>query len=254
MTKILAIGLNVFREAIRDKILYNLLFFAILMIAGAGLLSTLTVGERTKIIIDLGLAGINIFGVLIAIFLGISLVSKEIDKRTIYTILSKPIRRSQFLLGKYVGLLITLMVNTVIMSAVFAAALWYMRAPVPGEAFETIGMIYLELMVVTAVGLFFSTFTTATLSAIFTIAVYVIGHTSGDLLGVAKKASAGSRWLLEILYYALPNLENFNFKGYASHLTPIPEHLIGFGLLYGLAYIALLLVFSIAIFQSREFK
>lgn len=252
--KVMAIGLNVFREAMRDKILYNLLFFATLMIASAGLLSTLTVGERTKIIIDLGLAGINIFGVFIAIFLGISLVSKEIDKRTIYTILSKPIRRSEFLLGKYTGLLITLLVNTVVMTGVFAATLWYMGAPIPAEVFVTIGMIYVELMVVTAVGLFFSTFTTATLAAIFTIAVYVIGHLSGDLIGLATKASVGNAWLLKALYYGLPNLENFNFKGYASHLTPIPSGLIGLGLLYGVVYLSILLTFSIVIFQSREFK
>ncbi len=254
MKKILAIGLNVFREAIRDKILYNLLFFSVIMIGSAGLLSTLTVGERTKIIVDVGLAGINIFGVLIAIFLGISLVSKEIDKRTIYTILSKPIRRSEFLLGKYVGLLITLLVNTTVMSAFFGATLWTMGAPVPGEIFATIGMIYVELMLVTAVGLFFSTFTTATLSAIFTIAVYVIGHLSGDLIGLAKKASAGGSWMLQFVYYALPNLENFNFKGYASHLVPIPPSLIGFGLLYGLVYTAVLLSLANAIFRSREFK
>jgi ABC-type transport system involved in multi-copper enzyme maturation permease subunit len=252
--RILAIGINVFREAIRDKILYNLLFFATLMIAAAGLLSTLTFGEQTKIIIDIGLAGINIFGVLIAIFLGISLVSKEIDKRTIYTILSKPIRRSEFLLGKYAGLLITLLVNTIVMTLVFVGTLAYMRAPIPLDIFIAIGMIYLELMVITAVALFFSTFTTATLSTIFTIAVYVIGHTSGDLVRLADKFSMGSAWFRKGIYYALPNLENFNFKGYASHLTPIPGELIGFGLLYGILYIGLLMALSVVIFGAREFK
>lgn len=252
--KIGTIGLNVFREAIRDKILYNLLFFSLIMISSAGLLSTLTVGERTKIIVDIGLAGINIFGVLIAIFLGISLVSKEIEKRTIYTILSKPIRRSEFLIGKYLGLLITLLVNLTIMSGVFYLTLWYMKIPFSGVVFLAIGMIFLELMVITGVGLLFSTVTTTTLSAIFTIAVYVIGHLSADLLGLVKKVSAGGKLLLQVLYYILPNLENFNLKGYAAHLMPIPSGLIGFGVVYGLAYVVLLLSLSIAILNFREFK
>lgn len=252
--KILAIGLNVFREAIRDKILYNLLFFSLIMISSAGLLSTLTVGERMKIIIDIGLAGMNIFGVLIAIFLGISLVSKEIDKRTIYTILSKPIHRSQFLLGKYTGLSITLLVNMIVMSMVFFATLWLMGERFSSDVFIPMGMIYLELLVIVAVSLFFSTFTTATLSAIFTIAIYVIGHLAGDLMGLAKKASVSSQWLLRMVYYIVPNLENFNYKGYASHFISIPESMILFSTLYGFMYIILLLGASVTIFQYREFK
>jgi ABC-type transport system involved in multi-copper enzyme maturation permease subunit len=224
------------------------------MISSAGLLSTLTAGERAKIIIDIGLAGMNIFGVLISIFLGISLVNKEIEKRTIYTILSKPIRRSEFLLGKYVGLSMTLLVNTIIMAVVFIVTLWYMGERFGGEVFIPIGMIYLELMVMVAVSLFFSTFTTTTLSAIFTIAVYVIGHLSGDLIRLAKKASASEQLLLKVVYYVLPNLENFNYKGYASHLIPVPESMIRFSALYGILYIILLLGSAVVIFQYREFK
>jgi ABC-type transport system involved in multi-copper enzyme maturation permease subunit len=254
MMKMLTIGLNVFREAIRDRILYNLLFFAMMMIACAALLSTLTVGERTKIIIDIGMASINFFGVLIAIFLGISLVSKEIDKRTIYTILSKPVSRPQFLLGKYLGLSITLLVNTIIMTGVFSVTLWYVGERFSANIFMPIGMIYLELMVMTAVGLFFSTFTTVTSSAIFTIAVYVIGHLSGDLREMAKRVPEVSKIILDFIYYLLPNLENFNFKGYASYMNSVPYPLLGFSMLYGIIYIFFLLGFSILIFNSREFK
>lgn len=252
--KIVAIGLNVFREAIRDKILYNLLVFSLMMIACAGLLSTLTVGERNKIIIDLGLASINLFGVLIAIFLGISLVNKEIDKRTIYTILSKPIRRSEFLLGKYLGLSITLFVNAAVMTSVLVVILGFLGEALSGRIFLPIAMIYLELLVLVAVSLFFSTFTTATLSAIFTIAVYVIGHLTGDLIGLAKKASSGEGWILQVLYYLLPNLENFNYKSYAPYNLSIPFSLVSFSVMYGAVYITLLIAFSILIFQSREFK
>src|SRR5713101_8340318 len=116
MNRILVIARNTFRETLRDKILYNLVFFALLMIGSAVLLGSLTMGEQGKIIKDIGLAGINLFGVLIAIFVGISLVSKEIEKRTIYSIIAKPIRRYEFLLGRYSGLVMTLFVNTAIMA------------------------------------------------------------------------------------------------------------------------------------------
>src|SRR5213596_1510604 len=117
MSRIIVIALNTFKENLRDKILYNLVFFGLLLIGSSILLSTLTMGEHAKIIQDIGLASINVFGVLIAIFVGIGLVSKEIDKRTIYSIIAKPISRSQFLLGKYCGLVLTLVVNVVIMTA-----------------------------------------------------------------------------------------------------------------------------------------
>jgi Cu-processing system permease protein len=252
--KIVIIALNVFREAIRDKILYNLLIFSLMMISFAGVLSTLTLGERNKIIIDVGLASINLFGVLISIFLGISLVNKEIDKRTIYTILSKPIRRSEFLLGKYLGLAITLFVNTVVMMSVLGVILGAVGEALSSRIFLPVGMIYLELLVIVAISLFFSTFTTATLSAIFTIAVYVIGHLTGDLLGLAKKVSASEEALLRVLYYLLPNLENFNYKPYAPYAGSISSSIIFFSFVYGVTYILLLMFLSILIFQSREFK
>lgn len=254
MIKTMTITLNVFREAVRDKVLYNLLFFSLIMILCAGLLSALTVGERTKIIIDVGLASINLFGVFIAIFLGVSLVSKEIERKTIYTILSKPIQRYQFLIGKYLGLALTLAVNTIVMALIFVFTLWYLGERFNSGVFMPIGMIYLELMLLTAVGLFFSTFTTTTLSAIFTIAVYVIGHLSGNLLALAEKGSVSGKYILQVVYYTFPNLENFNFKGYASHLLPIPSGLIGYGIAYGLFYIVFLLMISIVIFEYREFK
>lgn len=250
--KILAVGLNVFREAIRDKILYNIVFFALILIIFSGALSTLTVGERGKIIIDVGLASINLFGLLMAIFLGVSLVHKEIDRRTAYTILTKPIWRFEFLLGKYLGLTGTLFVNTLILSLFFAVTLWFMGGIFSLTLFLSIVMIFVELMLITAVALLFSTFTTMTLSAIFTLAVYITGHLSADTLMFSKNLSAG--WLLQVFYYTAPNLENLNFKRYASHAIPIPFPLLLWGLLYGAFYILLLLGISIAVFNRRDFK
>jgi len=255
MSKILVIALNTYKESIRDKLLYNLLIFALLLIGGSVILSTLTVGERSKIIIDLSLASVNLFGVLIAVFVGIGLVSKEIEKKTIYTIIAKPVHRWQFLAGKYLGLLITLAVNVGLMTAcVYAVQMageWTLRL----ELLQAIWLIYVELMVVTAAALLCSTFTTSTLAAIFTLALYVIGHFSSGLKEFAKKiGSDGATAIANVLYYGLPNLERFNIKGEVVHHIAVSAERVVWSTLYGFAYIAALLVLAAIIFQRRDFK
>ncbi|MEK7871317.1 MAG: ABC transporter permease [Nitrospirota bacterium] len=253
--KIFVIALNTFRETVREKVLYNLLFFALLMIGSSILLSTLTIGEQSKIIMDIGLASINIFGILIAIFVGIGLVSKEIEKKTIYTIISKPIYRYQFLLGKYLGLLITLFVNTSIMVTGFFGVLILMTYNITPDMIKAILLIFVELMVVTAVAIMFSTFTTSLLSAIFTISIYIIGHLLGDLKAFAAKlGNPVITFLLDALYYILPNLENFNIKGEVVHNIALDPSFIVMSVLYGLLYISMILFSSVIIFQRRDFK
>ena len=253
--KIFVIALNTFRETVREKVLYNLLFFALLMIGSSVLLSTLTIGEQSKIIMDIGLASINIFGILIAIFVGIGLVSKEIEKKTIYTIISKPIYRYQFLLGKYLGLLITLFVNTSIMVTGFFGVLLLMTYNITPDMIKAILLIFVELMVVTAVALMFSTFTTSLLSAIFTISIYIIGHLLGDLKAFAAKlGNPVITFLLDALYYILPNLENFNIKGEVVHNIALDPSFMVMSVLYGLLYITMILLSSVIIFQRRDFK
>src|SRR5215217_3286027 len=217
MRRILSIGLNSFRETLREKLLYNLLIFALLMIGSSILLSRLTLGDANRLILDLGLASINLFGVIIAIFVGIGLVSKEIDKKTIYTILSKPVPRYEFLLGKYLGLCLTLFANTAIMVMGLLMVLKFTEVPIEWVLFKSLSLMFLELMVITAVALLFSTFTSSTLSAIFTLAIYVIGHLSGDLKAFGEKMDAMGRGILNAVYYVMPNLERFNLKGHVVH-------------------------------------
>ena len=190
--KVLSIALNTFRENLRDKLLYNLLVFALLMIGSSVLLMRLTLGEFHRLFLNVGLGSINFFGVLIAIFVGIGLVSKEIEKKTIYTIVSKPVARYQFLLGKYLGLTLTLFVNTVIMAGGLLVVLYAQEVPIERMLFKALGLIFVEFMVITAVALLFSTFTSATLSAIFTLAIYVIGHLTADLKTFGAKMDDGS--------------------------------------------------------------
>jgi ABC-type transport system involved in multi-copper enzyme maturation permease subunit len=254
MRKIYVIALNTFKENLRDKVLYNILFFALLLIGSSILLGSLTIGEQDKIIKDIGLAGINVFGLLIAIFVGIGLVSKEIEKRTIYTILAKPVTRYQFLLGRYVGLVITLLVNTSVMGAGFFVVLLLSGMSPDLGLLEAIGLIFVELLVMVAITVLFSTFTTPTLSATFTLAIYVIGHLVTDLKALAGKLNNGlSSVLIDGLYYALPNLEFFNIKGEVVHgVAILTSHFLA-AIGYGLAYAAIVISFACVLFQRRDF-
>jgi ABC-type transport system involved in multi-copper enzyme maturation permease subunit len=252
--KVLSIALNTFRENLRDKLLYNLLIFALLMIGSSLLLMRLTLGEFHRLLLDIGLGSVNIFSVLIAIFVGIGLVSKEIDKKTIYTIVSKPVARFEFLLGKFFGLSLTLLVNILIMTAGLLAMLMAQSVPIEAVLFKAIGLILLECMVVTAVALLCSTFTSATLSAIFTLAIYVIGHLTADLKTFGQKMEGLGRSVLEGMYYLLPNLERFNLKGHVTHQLDVPLNDLALIVAYGMAYTAFLLLLASVIFQRRDFR
>src|SRR6266568_528866 len=179
-----AIARNAFREAVRDRVLYNLVLFVLLLTAGAIFLGELSAGQEVKIIIDLGLSAMLLFGAFIAIFVGVGLVYKETERRTLYAILSKPIGRGQFLLGKYLGLCLTLLINVVIMGIGVSLALLYVKRgwdPLVIHIWPAILLIYVELTIVTAVAMLFSSFSSPALSALLSFFVFVIGHFNSDL-------------------------------------------------------------------------
>jgi ABC-type transport system involved in multi-copper enzyme maturation permease subunit len=253
-----AIARNAFREAVRDRILYNLVLFVLLLIAAAIFLGELSAGQDAKIIVDLGLSAMLLFGVFIAIFVGVGLVYKEIERRTLYAILSKPIGRGQFLLGKYLGLCLTLLVNVLIMGLGVSLALIYVRRgwdPQALRIWPAIFLIYIELMIVTGVAMLFSAFSTPALSALLTFFVFVIGHFSGDLKTLSHSmSSAPARWVLAGLYYLLPNLANYNAITAAAHgQTPAGRALLA-AAGYGLAYIVVLLAATALVFNRRNLK
>ena len=254
MRGIAVIAWNTFRENLRDKILYNLLLFAMLLIGVSVLLWGLTIAEQKKIVTDMGLAAINLVGVIIAIFVGIGLVSKEIERRTIYTIMARPISRAQFILGKYFGLVLTLLINVVIMAAVFFGTLWMDRAPVHPALLQAVQLIFMELLLVTALALFFSTFSSATLSGILTLAFYVIGHLTADLKDLAEKTQSGLvKAVMTGLYYVCPNLEALNVKGQASAGTAVAFSYQALASAYGLLYTAMVITAACLVFRYREF-
>jgi Cu-processing system permease protein len=268
MNATLAIAVNVFRESVRDKVLYNLVLFAILLIGASYVLGQLTAGQDVKIIKDLGLAATSMFGLFIAVFIGIGLVSKEVERRSIYSLLAKPIHRYQLVLGKYAGLTLTLAINVAIMAAALYAVLVYMAWGVSADVqrawdapaldwalLEAIGLILLELMLITAIALFFSTFSTPILSAAFTFGLFVAGHFSADLRNFDQVVdSAIAARTARALYWILPNLAQFDVKSQVVHGDKVPP---GYLLLtggYAVLYIGTLLAISMYVFSQRDFK
>ncbi len=255
MRAIKAIAVNTFKEAVRNKILYNLIFFALIMMAFSLVLDQATIGQRNKIIKDLGLASINLFGVIIAIVVGINLVYKELEKRTIYPLLAKPVRRSSFLVGKYFGILLTLVIETLLMSFFFFLLVWIYEGRFDPHLLIAILMIFVELSVIASVAIFFSSFSTPVLSGMFTFSVYVIGHLTTFLrdFGV-NSGSTIIRQVTNFFYYVLPNLERFNLKTHAVYHLPIENSQILLSLLYALFYIVTVMLLSVLCFERRDFK
>jgi len=252
------IARNTFREAVRDRVLYNLVLFALLLIGGAIFLGELSGGQEAKIIVDLGLSATLLFGVFIAIFVGVGLVYKEIERRTLYAILSKPVGRGQFLAGKYLGLCLTLLVNVLVMGAGVSLALAYVERgwnPMVFKIWPALVLIYLELTVITGVALLFSSFSTPTLSALLTFLVFIIGHLSADLKSFAASlGGATARWFFSSLYYLLPNLSHYSFITAAAHGYVPSFGALLLALLYAGVYVTVLLSATTLIFSQRNFK
>ncbi len=256
--RIATIAGNTFREAVRDRVLYNLVLFVLILTAAAVFIGELSGGQERKIIVDLGLSAMLLFGVFIAIFVGVGLVYKEIERRTVYAIFSKPVGRGEFLIGKYLGLCLTLLVNVVVMGAGVSLALLFVSRgwdPLVLRVWPAIMLIYVELMILTGVALLFSCFSSPALSALLTFFVFTIGHFSADLKDLANSmGNAAARWLFRGLYYLLPNLSNLSFITPAAHgQMPGAAH-AGIVVLYAFVYIVVILVAATLIFSRRNFK
>jgi ABC-type transport system involved in multi-copper enzyme maturation permease subunit len=257
----------VFKESVRDRVPYSMVIFAVLMIAASYLISQLTAGQDLKIIKDLGLAAISIFGLLIAVFIGIGLVSKEVERRSVFALLAKPVSREQFILGKYAGLVLTLVVNLSAMTVAFYAVLLYLdltateaaRLAWPAPALDprltlAILLIVAELMLVTALALFFSTFSSPLLSAMMTLGFWVAGHFNADLRAFERVLDVPAAvWAAKALYYLIPNLAPFNIRADVVHGVPVSWSHVGLTLAYAVVYIAILLLGATAVFRRRDF-
>jgi ABC-type transport system involved in multi-copper enzyme maturation permease subunit len=246
---------NTLRELVRNKLLYNLLIFAVLLIASSMFVAQLTIGQWDRIILDMGLAAIELSGVLVAVLIGVGLVAGEIDRRTIFPILAKPLSRSGFLLGRYAGLLAMLGVTVFIMFAVLAGVLRMAAYGISATAAAAALLIFVELSVIAAIAMLFSSFTTPVLASAFSLCLFLIGHLLPDLRLFRERSPNGlARTVTGVLYRVLPNLELFNLKSHAANELPLPAGLVPAAALYGCAYAGAVLILAVAIFRWRDLK
>jgi len=255
--RIRVIAFNTFREAVRDRVLYNLVFFALLLVAAAPLLGEISIGVQRVLLINLSLSAISIFGIVISIFVGISLVSKEIEKRTLYPVLSRPVGRGEFIFGKYCGLAGTLLLNTIAMTAGFYLALLIMTRTftrADANVLIAIYFLFLQFIVIIALALLFSSFSSPLLSALFSLSMFVAGTFAGDLRAFAAMSHGPEGVLARAASYIVPNLASLNVITRVSHDQFIPVALVGYNTLYSLLYAAAAASGAVLTFWRRDLK
>lgn len=251
--RILAVAHNTFRETVRDKVLYVLLFFAAITVLGSKILGWISIGQDIKIVKDISLAAISVFGALIAIFVGASLVYKEIDKRTIYTIISRPMHRYEFVLGKYLGLAFLLALVTIVMTAVASGYIFVLGGRLDGVFFMAVLLIFCELLLVTALAVLMSSVTSPILGAIIVFSLYVAGHATGILVDLpAHFDDTWAEKVLHLLYYIIPNLSNFNIRPEAANGVPVAASYVAWAVGYGAVYTAMLLGIAALAFEDKD--
>jgi ABC-type transport system involved in multi-copper enzyme maturation permease subunit len=255
--RIAHIAFNTFREAVRDRVLYNLIAFALLISAAAIFIGQISIEIERLVVINLGLTAVSLFGVVIAIFIGIGLVSKEIEKRTLYTVLSRPVRRWEFIVGKFFGLAGTLVVNTFFMAiGVFGALLYVAHKFSAADSliFIALYFIILGFLIICALALLFSSFSSPLLSAVFAFSLFVIGSFADDLRGFATLTHGATRWVATGAAYLVPNFSALNVIGAVAHQQPISGQLVVQNTLYALFYTAMILSGAVLIFERRNLK
>ena len=253
--RIIKIAKNVFLEAIRDRILYIIGLFTVLMIAAVRLIPELSVGTEDKIILDFGLAVINILGLIVTVFVGTGLVNKEIEKRTVYILVAKPLSRSELIIGKHIGLSGVLAVLLMAMTVIYGLILSLSGIDYPvGSILVTVIFIFIQLSLLTAVAILFGVFTSSLLATLFTFGIYLMGNLSRDLVKLGDLSDNPEiKKLMMGLYVVLPDLSRLDLKNDSVYgLLPSMDNLFT-NLAYALLYTMLLLSITIAMFARREF-
>jgi ABC-type transport system involved in multi-copper enzyme maturation permease subunit len=255
--RIYHIARNTFREAVRDRVLYNLIAFALLLSGAAILVGKISIDIERLVVVDLGLSAVSLFGVVIAIFIGIGLVSKEIEKRTLYTVLSRPVRRWEFIVGKFCGLSGTLIVNTSCMAIGVFGALLYVAHKFGRPdlwIFVALYFIILEFLIICSLSLLFSSFSSPLLSAVFTFSLFVIGSFAADLRGFAGMTHGLTRWVATAAAYLVPNFSALNVISNVAHQQALGIHLVVQNTFYALFYTVTVMSGAVLIFERRNLK
>jgi len=255
MRAIRAIAANTFREAVRDRILYLFVGFAIAMVVSTKLFGLLTVGDETRIIKDIGLASMQFFSMLIAVMMSMLLVSREVESRTVFNILAKPVRRWQFLMGKYLGLVAIVAANLVLITVVLMAMVLLYSGQWDPMLLFAAAMTMLEMAVLAAFAIFFAVLTKPILGSLMTLSVFIVGHMSADLWLLTRQLpGALTRGVIAFVYYLVPNLERFDFRSEVVHDLPIPPAAVGWAVVYALAFVVAVLFLANLRFRSKDLR
>jgi ABC-type transport system involved in multi-copper enzyme maturation permease subunit len=255
MRAVIAIAANTFREAIRDRILYLFLGFAMVMVVSTKLFGMLTVGDEAKIIKDIGLAAMQFFSMLIAVMMSMILISREVDSRTVFNILAKPVRRWQFILGKYCGLVAIVAANLFLITIILVLTVLVYTGELDPMLVFAGAMTMLEMLVLAAFATLFAVLTRPILGSLMTLAVFVVGHMSADLWLLTRQIpGALTRGAIAVVYYLVPNLERFDFRTEVVHDLPIPIAAVAWACVYGVAFAAVALLLADLRFRSKDLK
>jgi len=252
LSRVAAVAANTFRETVRERVFYNLLIFAVLMTLSGLLMARLSIRQQDKIIKDLGLACIDVFGIVIAIFIGVGLVAKELERRSLHPLLAKPLTRDEFFLGKFAGLGMTLLVNVAVMTAGLYLTLWTVESRPDPRMLKGIYALYLGLLLIVSLALLLSTLTSTTMAALVTLCLVVAGRFSDVIRNMRVVAPAVPDWLVQALYYAIPNFRNFDFKDRIAYGDPVPLAALGWVTLYAAVYIGIVLGVGARVFRSKD--
>lgn len=253
MKSIIIIAFNTFKETLRDKILYNILLFAGLIIALSLSFGQWSVFARVQVMQDFGLATMSLSGLLLSIFIGVAMLGKEINSKTIFILATPPVERYSIIIGKYLGLILTLIINYSIMSVFFIVMLKLAGGEVSLKIGQAVLLIGMEMAVIVAVSILFSTVTVPVISALLTIAFYMAGHFNDFIdINVVEESNPLLALFLKILYFFLPNLEHFNIRTPVVYNLSLPENYTLMALIYGVIYICIFLFASSIIFSRKD--
>lgn len=255
MGRLFALASNTFREAIRDRIWISILVFAMASILLSVALKEITIGDQAKVVRSIAQGGVDFFSSVIAMFLGISIIWKELEKKTIYTILSKPIPRWMFILGKYLGLMMTVCIAVASMIFIYTLLMSYEQGFPHLITFVSFGLLLVELMVLTAWATLFSSYSAPTTATVFLLSIFVIGHLADDIWLFGNQSENPSiRQFASTLYWVLPNFEAMSIRELSIHEKEVPWKQVWHAVLYGLGYSAAVLSFAVVIFQRKDIK
>jgi len=256
--KTLAIASNTFRESLRERLLYNLVVFAVVLIVGSLGISLLTLGDQTRIVADIGTGSAQIFGTLIAVFLGVALVSRELDRRTSYAVLARPVSRTSFVLGKYLGLLVTLAVNLALMAMATSAVLLFQRGTLSGLGGALAAahvVMFAQLAICAAFAVLFACYSTPTLAIIFTLSIVAAGHVFGEVRGFWLRApNLGMKELVRVLDVVLPNLALLDLKAAVTYGDAVSPGAVLLRTAYGLGYAGVVAALACLVFRKKDLR